>query len=141
MQKILFSVFLIAALLATAGCTQTAQPGQNTNLENNNFGEAQTAVLSIKYFDSNNSILLIRNFEVEKGTNAFEAMKNNLQLEYEMFGNSAFITSIAGTPAPEGYYIALYVDGTYADKGISDYAIKKDTLIEWKTEAIEDFGE
>jgi len=127
----LFSVLFIAFLLC--GCTETIQnqPKQITE---------ETVSFTIKYFDKDNAIILDKTIEIEKGTNAFEAMKENVTVEYEMYSLDAFVKSIAGITPPENYYLGLYVNGEYANKSISGYMIDANTIIEWKTEKIEDFG-
>lgn len=131
MKKILFLSAAIFLLIFTLGCIQTAQePGQGQ----------ETVTLALKYFDKDNSLLLNKTLKIEKGTNAFEAMKKITAVESETFSFGVMVKSIAGIAPPEGYYLALYVDSNYAQKGISDYILEKDTLLEWKTEKIQDFG-
>ena len=121
-------VFGISLLLLAAGCTQVAEEKQGK------------AALSVKYFDKDGALVLDKSFEAEKGKNAFEAMSENIEVDYEMYETGAFVKGIAGVKTPEGYYLALYVNGEYASKGISDYTIDEDMSIEWKTKSIESFG-
>jgi hypothetical protein len=129
-NKAFFAAVLLLLLVAASGCVQTA----------GNQGQAEKATVSLKYTDKDGATILEKSFLADKGTNAFEALKANVAVDYDTFAAGAFVKGIAGVAAPEGYYLALYVDGEYAQKGISDYTIEKDTAIEWKTESLESFG-
>lgn len=135
----LFIALALAFLLA--GCIQILEgedQRENGALEQN-LGER--TVFSLKLFDSKGSLLLDKNQEVEKGINAFEAMQQAAEVEYEDYGSlGAFVKSIEGIKPGQGNYFALYINGVYANKGISSYSIKEETLIEWKIEKLEDFG-
>jgi len=122
-------IFLSLAvfLLFLAGCTQTL----------NQVVQEKTATLTLKYFDKDGTIILDKKFEVEKGTNAFEAMKKNVEMDFEMYPFGAFVKSIAGVTPPKTHYLTLYVNGEKASEGISSYTINEDIKIEWKTEQIE----
>ena len=140
-RNALFWSFLLLLLLS-CGCVQeTAEHGNGTSedltLKN---GEAETATITLRYLDAEGKIITEKIFEVAKGTNAFEAMKENVAVGYDMYAAGAFVKSIADIAPPEGYYLALYVNSAYAKKGISSHNIETDTLIEWKTESIESFG-
>lgn len=125
------NVFVLAlallALLAIAGCTEPAVTGEN-------------AAVQLRVYNANGEIIFDGAQDFEKGTNAFEAMKGMVSVEYEEFDFGAMVTGIEGNSAPEGYYLALHVNGEYASKGITDYTIEEDMLIEWKMEKLEDFG-
>src|SRR3989338_4184491 len=53
------------------------------------------------------------------GTPALEALKQLIALDYQDTAFGAFVTGVAGKPAPTGYYWALYVDAAYAKVGVS----------------------
>ena len=118
----------IALLLFTTGCAQQTQE-QSTD----------TAVVLFKYTDYKGETIVEKSFEVKKGSNAFEAMKENIEVGFENYAIGPFIQSIEGVAAPEGYYFALYVNGSYAEKGIADYTIEENIIIEWKTQSLGDF--
>jgi len=75
-----------------------------------------------------------------KGENAFEIMQKSLSVEFQNSTIGPFITSINGVKAGEGEYWALYVNGEYAQKGISLYTIDSDLNIEWKLEKASGFS-
>lgn len=126
-KSFFLALFLLSAL--AAGCVQNS-PRQSA-LEN--------AAVSLKYFGSDGNGLFEKTFEVQKGTNALEAMQQNVQTEVQTFSFGVMMQSINGVAPQEGYYLALYMNGQYAEKGIQEYQINEDTSIEWKTEKIEYF--
>jgi len=91
----------------------------------------------LKLYDEGNKTLLEKTFDVAKGTNAFDAMKNNAKVEYDSYAVGVFIKSINSVAPPKTHYFSLYVNSAYADKGISDYMLNSNTTIEWKMEKIE----
>ena len=129
-KKIL--VLLLMVLLLTLGCTSSEETVPANN--------GEMVKVSLKYTGADGTVLVDKNFEVAKGTNAFEAMKEQVAVKHEMYDFGPFIDAIAGVRAPDGYYLALYVNGEYASKGISDYTLEENTTIEWKTESIASFG-
>lgn len=77
---------------------------------------------------------------VSKGITALEAMDLMVPVKYTESAYGAFVTSINGVSAGEGYYWALYVDGEYASQGIGQYLVEESMTVEWKQEKIESFG-
>lgn len=127
-MKVIILISFIFILLLTTGCVQQIQKQAS-----------EKATVLLKYTDANGATILEKSFKVERGTNAFDAIKEKVALDYKMYHAGAFVKSIGGVKPPKGYYLALYINGKYADKGISSQVIKKDTVIEWKTESIESF--
>lgn len=123
--KIIPVLFLL--LLISAGCLQQTEQ------------ETGTVLVSFKYLGINGQSIAENSLSVPKGQNAWNVMKEIWDVEYEDYAMGPFIKSIEGTSPPEGYYLALYVNGAYADKGIAAYPIDNTLLIEWKTEKIESF--
>ena len=134
MKKSNFVIAIAVMLLfVSAGCLQTVEeaPAGDTT---------ETFNLSATYTDADGGVLLEKSFAVEKGTNAFDALKENVEVDFEMSSFGAFIKGLGGVETPEGYYLAMYVNGEYAEKGISDYTVDEDLQIEWTQESIESFG-
>ena len=78
--------------------------------------------------------------EVGKGTNAFDAMQEVADVEFQDFGEmGVMIESINGTMPKENEFWKLFVNGEEAAVGISSISIEEDTAIEWKTESIESY--
>lgn len=119
---VLFAFFISVALNPTNVPAQTAQ---------------EKVTVLLKLYDEANKTLLEKSFGVAKGTNAFEAMKSNANVEYDSYSIGVFIKSINSIAPPKTHYFSLYIDGAYASKGISDYTINSNTTIEWKMEKIE----
>ena len=72
------------------------------------------------------------------GTSALDALKQLMPLDYQDTAFGAFVTGVAGRPAGEGNYWALYADGEYAKVGVSLLKLEKDTRLEWRLEKIND---
>lgn len=107
------------ALALLSGCLE------QTKLENN----AQTVQA---YFSAvkDNEMIVDKTISVENGTNALEAMQEVAEVGYKEYaGMGALVTSINGIESSDEYYWALYVDGKYADKGISAYTVENDMNI------------
>ena len=139
--------FVIAAavmlLLVSAGCLQTVEEkpmGGNTETVNPPENTTKMFNFTAKYTDVDGGILLEKSVVVENGTAAFDALTENVEVEFETYEIGAFITGLGGVETPEGYYLAMYVNGEYAEKGISDYTVEEDMTIEWKQEEIGAFG-
>lgn len=150
----IFGIAMAVLLLATAGCIQPVEIPKTTESTGTveempeGWGATETVNLSVKYLDVEGNFvtdeagetLLDETIEVAKGTNAFEALKTNFDVMYDEFELGAFIKGFNGTEVKEGYYLAMYVNGEYAMKGISDYVLEEDISFEFKIEAVEDFG-
>jgi hypothetical protein len=129
--------FGLAQILLFSGCTQTLQEQKDTESPS----QEQTVTLTLKLFNEEGQLILDESLEVEPGTNAFEAMQKIAEVEYEDYGSmGAFVKGINGIRPGQGNYLALYVNGEYANKGISSHSIEDDTLIEWKIEKIGSYG-
>ena len=125
-------IFLsLAVLLFLAGCIQTLDQVE----------QEKTATLTLKYFDKDGKTVLDKRIEVKKGTNAFEAMKENVEMDFEMYPYGVFVKSIAGVMPPETYFLTLFVNGKKASAGISSYTVNEDTVIEWKTQQVREIAE
>ena len=134
MKKEFFAIILAGLLLlAASGCVQATQ-------EQEAGQQAETFNLSVKYFDESGAVVLDETISVEAGANAFEAMRENIEVDYEMSSYGAFVKGLGGVATPDNHYLALYVNGEYASKGIGDYTVDEDMLLEWKAESIESFG-
>jgi hypothetical protein len=129
-QNVVFWGLLVFFLLA--GCVQQQQ-SQNAP----SAPQTQTVMLSLKYTDENGTLLLEKNISVARRTNAFDAIKENVPVDFETTSFGPFIKSIGGIAPAQNYYLALYVNGQYADRGIAEYVLSEDTSIDWKTEAIQ----
>lgn len=117
---ILFSSFLIF------GCTQTVL--------DNSPEYVPPVYMTLKVVDENNETFYFDEVEVEPGTNAFVAMKENLgsTLKYQEYDFGIFVEEIANKAAPEGHFYKLYVNGKEAELGISSYTIEENIIIEWQ---------
>ncbi len=96
----------------------------------------EKAPVSFKAFADRD--VLNKTIEVEKGTNAFDAMQQVATVGYQDFGEmGVLVESINGVKPEENQFWKLFVNGEQAQVGISSITIEEDTTIEWKTEAIE----
>jgi len=129
----------IVLLLATAGCIQEQQQSEQQGNEKGQENGAM-ATVQLKYTDAEGNPIAEKELRAPIGSNAWELMKQNMQVEFDAYDFGPFVKSIEGTAPPEGHYMALYVNGSYAEKGIGDYTISEGIGFEWKTEKLEDFG-
>jgi len=116
---------LILASILVLGCTSQNQT--------NNTGEKFKVNFEITANDKTSKVSVF----AEQGSNAFEVMKANLKADYKDSAMGPFITGINNIKADSEHYWALYVDGNYAQKGISQYSIEKEVTIAWKLEKID----
>lgn len=119
---VIFSAFVFLLLLS--GCTQKTDSPAGA-------GETARVTFTVTGYQGKIAEKLV---DAEKGANAFEVMKKNMNVEYAMYSLGPLITEIEGAKPEGSDYWALYVDGNYAEKGIADYSLDKDMKIEWKIE-------
>ena len=87
---------------------------------------------------ADNQTVLDRAIQVEKGSNAFDAMQKVATVAYQDYGEMGILVeSINGINPKENEFWGLYLDGEMAMVGISSIVIEEDTIIEWKTEAMD----
>lgn len=73
----------------------------------------------------------------ESGTLALDLIESALVVETQDFGDAGkFITSIEGVAADNEHYWAFYLNGEYAQQGISQTKLVKDDVITFVYEAI-----
>ena len=93
---------------------------------------------TFKIYDKDGSLVADVNKAIPKHTNAFDALRRTLSVDFDTYPGplGIFITAIVGisqSPADNLYWM-LYVDGPQSQLGISNFYIEKDTLIEFKLE-------
>ncbi|MBI2597793.1 MAG: DUF4430 domain-containing protein [Candidatus Diapherotrites archaeon] len=125
LDKKFFAFVILLVLLF--GCTQ--------QLENEAENTVQSAKFSLKV-SANGETLVDKALVLQKGTNALKAMKSAVKVQTQETSFGEFVTGIAGVQADSKHYWALYVNGKYAEKGIGQYTLEEDTLIEWQLEEI-----
>jgi len=128
--SVLFTALLF--LLFLSACTETARVTQPTAL-----GETVKLRLIVEGRDG---IILDREITLEKGTNAFDAMKANADVRFVEYDFGPFIKEIEGVKPQAGEYWALYVNEEIAMQGISAYTLEEDTEIKWKIEPQQAFA-
>ena len=79
-----------------------------------------------------NGTEITKSIDVNKGTNALEAMKMLADVNYSTSAFGAFINSINGISNTADSYWLFWIDGTFAEKAIDAYAINKDTVVIWR---------
>ena len=124
-SKFLALAVLMMASILVLGCTSQNQ--------NNASGEKVKVNFEVSYNEKTDKLSVF----AEKGSNAFEIMKANLQVDFKDSAIGPFITGINNINADTEHYWALYIDGNYAQKGINQYTIEKETIIAWKLEKID----
>jgi len=134
MKTASFFFALIFALLFFSACTETG-------LLNQPVAESGQTVKLHLVVEGKNSIVFNKEIETAKGTNAFEAMKANLEVKFTEYEFGPFIEEIEGIKPLENEFWALYVNSEMAPKGINAYSLDTDTDIRWKTEPLSSFLE
>lgn len=128
-------VFLLSlALILFSGClVQPEQPSSDLK------ALKEQVTITFRVLDSNGYVIEEKGVNVLKGSNAFDALNESFAVDSQDFVFGKMVKGINKKYPKENEYWALYVNGFYAEKGISDYTLKEDTLIEWKPEKIESF--
>jgi hypothetical protein len=130
-MKKIFVLLILLLFVFAFGCTQTVEQSSSVTDEKVN--------ISFKYVDGEEVVLIEEEIEATKGINAFDFLKENFEVDYEEYAFGPFVKSFNGMVPSEGEYIALYVNGDYAEKGISEYVLNEDTLIEFRFESVSAF--
>ena len=108
------------ALVLTSGCIKQSE--DPLSLEKVNFQLLIEA----------NGTEITKSIDVNKGTNALEAMKMLADVNYSTSAFGAFINSINGISNTADSYWLFWIDRTFAEKAIDAYAINKDTVVIWR---------
>lgn len=132
MKKFFFAFFVLFVLL---GCTQ--QQAQIQQTENTQASGAVSVAFTV-IADGEN--VVEKTLEVAKGTSALDALKQATEVGEKEFEFGAFVTSIAGIDAGQSNYWAFYVDGQYAEKGLDQYFLEKDSSVRLVLEKIQSLG-
>ena len=128
---------LLLAGLILSGCI--SQENSATGMATLTAGSNEKVSFGLRVVNAEGEAVLQRYTVVEKGVNAFEAMKKLVPVEYTESTYGAFIKSINGLSPDAEHYWALYVNGEYADKGISSYSVDEAFEVEWRMESLSDF--
>lgn len=94
---------------------------------------SNTITLTLSIVDAGSGFSLSAEKEMSQGTNAFDAVRQIVSLEYATDPQlGPFITGLAGVSPPAGW--RLYVDGEPSNFGIAGIALQDDTILEFKTQ-------
>jgi hypothetical protein len=130
--------FGAATAQEAATAPQNTQEKARTEAEPSKDGRAQAPAdvrVAIRVYNRDGSILVEGRKRVPAKSNAFDVLREMINVEYRTFANlGVFVTGLAGVRPPEGYFWILYVDGKPSELGISNITITADTRIEWKIE-------
>ena len=108
------------ALVLTSGCIR--QNSSTTSAEKVNFQLLIEA----------NGTEITKSIDVNKGTNALEAMELLADVNYSTSAFGAFVTSINGIVNTSDSYWLFWIDGNFAEKAIDAYIVNKDTVVIWR---------
>ena len=75
---------------------------------------------------------------LSKGINALNALQELERIEIEKTHVGSFVKGIEGIKSRGNNYLKLYINGEEASKGIEEYTLNKDTLIQLKLEEIKE---
>lgn len=135
-NKFVLSAVLFVLVFLLFGCTVQTDGKFSSTIP----PVSQAYGLDLKYYDQLGALVFEKKIFAADGSNVFEILKKNAKIDYDSYSFGAFIKSINDVSPPQGYYLALYVDGNYAQKGISDYVLDKAIEISFKTEKLESFS-
>ena len=137
------AVLSILMLLFTLGCAQqTAQQSKNApeNKQSEKPGGAnETIHFKFRAIDSEGTAAIEKEITAKKGQTLFEALsevENGISFGYREYAYGTFITAIGKVVPSNGEYLAIYVDGKYAEKGATDLKPENGSTIEFKVEKI-----
>lgn len=89
---------------------------------------------------ANGETILDSTAMVAMGTNAFDAMQEIANVEFQDFGAmGVMVEAINGVKPGQNEFWGLYVNGEQSMAGISGITIEADTAIEWKIESVESY--
>ena len=128
-MKKYFAVALLILFILANGCLQT-QTVQSNNL-------SETVSVELNVVGDQNQVILNQTIQVQKGTNAFDALNQNIQIEYQDYSFGKFITGINGLKADSSKeYWAFYVNNQYSSAGVQDFIIQEPVKLEFRLEKI-----
>lgn len=110
------------ALVLTSGCIRQSEGS----------GSATAGKANFQLLIEANGKETSQSIDVNRGTNALEAMKMLADVNYSTSAFGAFVTSINGTPNTADSYWLFWIDGNFAEKAIDAYAINRDTVVIWR---------
>jgi len=74
----------------------------------------------------------------QSGTTAYDLISQNTQVETKDFGDAGlFIESINGLAGGNTHYWGFYINGSYAQQGVSQTILEQNDTIEFKYETLE----
>jgi hypothetical protein len=95
--------------------------------------------LTLEVIDDRGFELLART-RVPRGTAAFEAMTEIIQVEHrKVAGRGPLVTALCGIAAPRGQFWALYVGNDLSPVGIGEVVLQDDTRLTWRLAATRDY--
>jgi hypothetical protein len=129
--------FLLVVYTSTAGQqsdARTAKPTDRPTVAA--AGRATTVALHLKIADPTSGFTLEATKDIPAGTSAFDAMRQVVVVDHRrLTGIGQFVTGLCGVDARRGRFWALYVNGKFANQGISSIKLVADTEIEWKMQS------
>lgn len=136
------AILSVFTMLLAAGCTQqTAQQNEyapQTKSEEPG-GASDTIQFKFRAIDSEGTAAIEKEITAQKGQSLFEALsevENGISFGYREYAYGTFITAIGKVVPGQGEYLAIYVDGKYAEKGVADTIPEEGSTIEFRVEKI-----
>ena len=130
-------LFLVVAFSLLAGCMQNPQPLAQTGTPTLT-NVIENATVAVTLVINNGTVQETRAYQVEKGTTAYDFVKEHLQLKVREYGTiGVYIEAVNGLEENrEGNhkFWQYYVDGEYAKVGVSFYRIDRPLTLELRYE-------
>ncbi|HLC79722.1 MAG TPA: DUF4430 domain-containing protein [archaeon] len=97
----------------------------------------QQLTLQISTYDTDGYPATTKQIQAEEGMSLLAALKHNrIEMELEESSFGAFVNKIEGAIPEENEYVAIYVNGEYAQEGISTLKAENGMEIEFRVEEI-----
>ncbi|MCR4369410.1 MAG: DUF4430 domain-containing protein [archaeon] len=128
MKKLIAATLLL--LVAFSGCLTAITERESTGSDTTQF--------YVKGIDAKGQLLFEAPVIAQPNEGVFDALKKSgVPIEYDDTAYGPFVTGIGSIKAGEGEYLALYVDGEYAQTGIADIKPERDMRVEFRIEKIQ----
>lgn len=108
----------------------------STNNQNNN--DKTITIITVSVFDKENKEIYNKTIETEEKYLS-EIMEKNKELDVKMENSTygKYITSILGLEQGNNYYWSYYINGEYANIGISNCELEQNKIYTFKIEKFE----
>lgn len=129
-------ILAVIAIMIIIGALTLAL--NNSNKENNNINNENLKTITISIYNKENENIYKENVNTDKQY-LIEVLENNKNLEIKTEDSQygKYITSIKGIEQGDNYYWSYYIDGAYAEVGVSSCEVENNKTYDFKIEKFE----